>query len=207
MTNPLLWRYATKTFDSTKKLSPAQLETVTESLRLAPSSYGLQPWKFLVITDPALRATLKGHSWNQAQITDASHLVVLLAKDDMDEAYIAKYIDEIATTRGVAKETLETFFGMMKGGILGMPAEQKKIWMDKQVYIAMGQCMAVCAEEGIDTCPMEGFDKAKYDEILNLKGTGFHTVLVLPVGFRAESDVYAKAAKVRKSKAEVIEMR
>lgn len=207
MQNPLQWRYATKKFDPTKKLTPDQLKTVTESLRLAPSSYGLQPWKFLVITDAALRETLKAHSWNQAQVTDASHLIVILAKDDMDEAYIGTFIDEIAKARGVAKETLQGYFEMMKGGILGRSNAEKQAWMDKQAYIAMGQCMAVCAYEGIDTCPMEGFDKAKYDEILNLKGSGFHTVLVLPVGFRAADDGYASAAKVRKNAEEVIEVR
>lgn len=205
--NPLLWRYAVKKFDSTKRLTPAQLKTVTDALRLAPSSYGLQPWKFLIITDPKVRETLKAHSWGQGQVTDASHLIVLLAKDDMDEAYIAKYVDEIAAERGVAKQSLQSYFDMMKGGVLRMSAEDKRIWMEKQAYIALGQCMTVCAYEGIDTCPMEGFDAAKYDEVLTLKGTGYHTTVVLPVGFRAKDDDFASAAKVRKSEQQVFEVR
>lgn len=194
----LLRRYATKKFDAAKKVSDADLQELLESLRYSPSSYGLQPWHFLVVTDADVRAQLRPHSWNQPQITDASHLIVLCAKTDMDGAYIERYVEKIMADRSLGEEDVAGYKGMMLTNVLeGKSDEARRQWMEKQVYIALGFLMSACMSKRIDSCPIEGFDRDAYDGILNLRSRGFEPVVLCPVGYRADDDGYATLPKVR----------
>lgn len=204
----LTWRYATKVFDPARTIPAATWTAIEQSLVLTPSSYGLQPWKFLAITDPALRARLRAVSWNQAQVTDCSHHVVFLARTGMTPADIQKLIDRTVAVRGVPAAALDGYKGMMiKDIVEGPRGKVAKEWASRQCYIALGQLMTACALLGIDACPMEGLDPAKYDEILGLAGTGWTTAVACPVGYRAAGDKYASLAKVRYPVEQVIERR
>lgn len=193
----LNWRYATKAFDPTQKLSAEQWVEVSEALRLSPSSYGLQPYKFVVVANPELRAKLLPHSYNQAQVTDASHLIVLCRLATIDAAYVEKFVALMAQTRGVDPSTLDGYKSMMLGFVAGLNEEQKAVWMDKQVYLALGNFLTSCAVLGIDATPMEGFVPAKYDEVLDLPAKGLHATVICPIGVRSATDTYAAAKKVR----------
>ncbi len=201
----LHWRHATKKFDAQKKVSDADVSAVLEAARLAPSSYGLQPWKFLVITDPVIRAALREKAWNQDQVTDASHLIVLCAKIKLDEKDVEHYIKAIADTRGLPVDALAGFNDMMLGSIGRQSADQMKTWNQKQVYIALGMLLAACAEKQIDSCPMEGFDAAGFDELLGLTKDNLTATVLCPIGYRAADEVAPK--KVRFCAEEVIERR
>ncbi len=200
----LNWRYATKQFDLRRKISPAHWATLETALQLSPSSAGLQPWKFLVIDDPAVRAKLQASSYGQAQIVDASHLVVFAARTDMTAADVDKLIDATAKVRGVTAEALAQFRGMLMGGIIeSRPEPARAAWASRQAYIAIGTLLTSAALLGIDACPMEGIVPAQYDEILGLKGYTSHAVVTL--GYRAATDAYAALPKVRFAKDEVIQ--
>jgi len=200
----LEWRYATKAFD-TRKLPEATWAALEESLRLTPSSFGLQPWKFLVVTDPAVRAKLRPVSWNQSQVTDASHLVVFARRTEMTEADVDEFFRQIVTERQADAAALEPYRQMMIGGVVkGKDAAGQKEWAARQLYIALGQLMAAAAALAVDTCALEGIDPAAYTEILGLKGTGYEVVVACAVGYRSPADKYAGAKKVRFPKARVI---
>lgn len=206
------WRYATKKFDTTKKIPSETWKQIEEALVLAPSSYGLQPWKFLVIDNPATRAKLREVSWNQPQITDASHLVVLCRRANLDEAYVDRYIARIAHVRGIPAEALAGFRGMMVGSIsnpAGIPGGSMDTYTRSQTYIALGFGLATAALLGVDACPMEGFNPAQYDEILGLSAEGLRATVVATFGYRSPEDDVAptNAAKVRYAHADVIEHR
>lgn len=194
----LSWRYATKKFDASRSI-PAEIWAALEhSLVLTPSSYGLQPWKFLVITDPALKAKLRPVSWGQAQVEDCSHLVVFLVKETIAEADIDQYMGRMAEVRQQTVESLAGFKQMLMSDLVN--GERAKIigeWAARQVYIALGNFMTCAALLGVDTCPMEGLEPAKYDQILELAGSGYRTLCACPAGYRAEDDKYATLAKVR----------
>jgi nitroreductase len=209
MNNPVLealqWRYAAKSFDSQKKIAPEIWESLEESLILTPSSYGLQPWKFLIIQDSALREKLRAASWNQRQVTECSHYVVFTAKNTMDEAYVDHYMNTIAKTRSVPVESLAGF----KKGILadvgsGPRSKIVKEWMARQCYIALGNFMTAAALLRVDTCPMEGLDPAKYDEILGLEQTPYRTIVACAAGYRNPQDALGTAKKVRFPAAEML---
>lgn len=201
----LQWRYATKKFDASKKIDEATWKTLEESLILTPSSYGLQPWKFLVVTDLEVRKKLTAVSWGQKQVEDCSHLVVIAVKEKMDEDYINHFIDTVSHARGVPSSTLEGYRKMMIGDIVMGPRSKMAFeWAARQAYIALGNFMTSCAVLGVDTCPMEGIDPLKYDEILGLTESGFRTVVACPAGVRADDDQYAKASKVRFDNSELI---
>jgi nitroreductase len=193
----LRWRYATKKFD-TRRLPEATWRALVDSLVQAPSSYGLQPWRFLVVEDPAVRARLREHSWNQGQVTDASHLVVFLRRVATTEADIDRHVARICQVRGVAPDKVEPYRQLMVANVAkGMTPEVQREWAARQLYIALGQFMAAAAVLGVDTCPLEGISPGKYDEILGLRGSGFETVVACVAGTRAADDAYAGAAKVR----------
>ena len=200
----LQWRYATKKFDPTKKLSQAQLDSVIESLRLSVSSYGLQPWKFIVVTNPQVRAQLRAVAWNQSQITDASALIVLAVQKTVDVAYVDRFVAEVARTRNIPVDALKGYADMMKGSISGRTPEQVKEWSSRQVYVALGTAITAAASLGIDACPMAGFDAVKFDEILGLGALGLESRVLMPVGFRATDDDMAKATKVRFAREQVV---
>jgi nitroreductase len=204
----LNWRYATKKFDPTKKISATDWALLEEALILTASSYGLQPWKFVVVTDPALKTKLRPASWNQSQVEDCSHLVVFTAKQDITEADLDRFIARTAEVRGTSVESLAGYKGYMLGDLVN-GARHAIIgeWAARQTYIAMGNLLTSAALLGIDACPFEGIEPAKYDDILGLKGSGFATVAACPLGYRAADDKYASAPKVRFAAKDVIDHR
>ncbi|MBM3982863.1 MAG: NAD(P)H-dependent oxidoreductase [Planctomycetes bacterium] len=193
----LKWRYATKKFDSTKKIDPALWAQVEQGAILSPSSYGIQPWKFVVVTDPDVRKKLHPVSYNQPQILDASHLVVFAAMNPPTHAHIEAYVARTAEVRGATVESLDGFKQMMLGSVGKLDAEKAYRWATKQTYIALGTFLATAAMVGVDACPMEGFQNDKYDEILGLKEKGLAAVVLATAGYRAADDKYASATKVR----------
>jgi nitroreductase len=200
----LNWRYAVKTFDANRKLSAEQFDALLESLRLAASSFGLQPWKFVVVDDPALRAQVREHSWGQSQTTDASQLIVLCAQRELTADDITRWSAQLTKTRGGDPATHEGYRKMMLGWHKSKTPEQLRDWMARQVYLALGTLLTAAAALGIDACPMEGFDPAKVDEVLGLEKLGLHAVVMCPVGFRSSADKYAGVTKVRYPQDEVI---
>jgi nitroreductase len=202
----LNWRYATKKFDSTKKISDEDLEIIKESLRLAPSSYGLQPLKFLLIENPRIRQQLKEKSFNQSQITDASHLFVICSLTEITEDYIDNHIQNTAKIRSVSIDSISGFGNYVKNQILPLKKEYVAEWNAKQAYIALGQLLHTCATLRIDATPMEGFEKEAYDGILNLKKQGLQSVLVCPIGYRSEEDSNQFLKKVRRSQGSLFEV-
>lgn len=204
----LAWRYATKVFDPARAIPADVWAALERSLVATPSSYGLQPWKFLVITDKSLREKLRAVSWNQSQVTDCSHHVVFLGRTEMREADIQRLIDRTAAERGIPAAALDGYKGMMLKDIVNGPRGTVAAeWAARQCYIALGQFMLACAQLGVDACPMEGLDPVKYDEILGLAGSGYRTVVACPAGYRAAGDKYAALKKVRFPASELIEHR
>lgn len=194
----LNWRYATKKFDSNKKLSKTQLDELLKAVHLSPSSSGLQAYKILVVTDPAIRQKLREAAYGQPQLTDASHIIIFASETNLDAAYVKNYIDHIAKTRQIGRESLDGFEQAINGNINKLTAEQKIEWSHKQTYIALGVLLTAAAEMSIDSCPMEGFSAAKFDELLGLTEKGLTTSVIAAVGFRSEDDDFSKFVKVRK---------
>lgn len=211
-TNTLLvrlkWRYATKKFDAAKKIHSSLWSALEEALVLTPSSYGLQPYRFVVIADPELRRKLRAVSWDQPQVTDASHFVVFARKLAMTDADVERFVGLIAETRGSARGSLQGYYDMMVGDLVKGPRSAWiEEWTARQTYIALGNLLTSAALLGVDACPMEGLDPAKYDEILGLTAKGYGTTNVCALGYRADDDKYAQAKKVRFPNNELIEHR
>jgi nitroreductase len=200
----LNWRYATKRFDPEQTIPAADWKTLEQALVLSPSSFGLQPWKFIVITDRDIRAKLQPVSWNQSQITEASHLVVFAARKNLGTADIDRYVARIAEVRKVTVQSLAAYRGMMENSVVSRPPEAIHQWAARQAYIALGNFLTTAAMLGIDTCPIEGFEPAKYDEILGLGKLGYTAVVVAAAGYRAKNDQYAQYPKVRFAPEDVI---
>jgi nitroreductase len=192
------WRYSPKSFDAEKKIPDETWAAISGSLVLTSSSYGLQPWKFLVIRDPALREKLRAASWNQRQVTECSHYVVFAQRVMVDEAYVDSYLQSMAEAR---QQSLESLAGLKKsimGDIVhGSRSQGVPEWAAKQVYIALGNMMTSAAVLGVDTCPMEGFDPARYDEILGLSETPYRACVACAAGYRNPADPLGTKAKVR----------
>lgn len=200
------WRYATKKFDPTRRIPPAQWEAIEEALRLSPSSFGMQPWKFLVINDPATRATIRTLAWNQAQATDASHLVVLAYKRNFGEREIDAFLPLAAKARKLPPESVQAYRAKVVGLLFAAnPGRHIDVWTSRQVYLALGVLLASAAAMGIDACPMEGFEPAKVDAALGLEARGLASVVLCALGYRAEDDRYALNPKVRFAREEVVE--
>ena len=201
----LNWRYACKKFDPSKKLTEDQLNDLLDSLRLSASSYGIQPWKFVVVKNAEKREQLVGAAYKQRQVADASDLLVLCRPAELDASIIDSYVDDICKTRGQNKEDLEGYRNMMVK-VVEKDEPVKVAWAKNQIYIALGTLMTACAAMKIDSCPMEGFSPKQFDEILELDKLGLKSVLVCPVGFRADDDKYIDVKKVRFSRDEVIKV-
>ena len=201
----LNWRYATKTFDPARKIPAATWKTLEETLVLSPSSFGLQPYRFLVVENPATRDALLPHSWNQRQIVDASHLVVFAARTAMTEAEVDRFLDRVVEVRGIPREALEGYRGMMYGSLLS-PGTESRIphWAALQAYIALGNLMTSSALVGVDTCPIEGFSPAEYDALLSLPEQGYASVVCCALGYRSAEDKYATTPKVRMPSTDLI---
>jgi nitroreductase len=201
----LNWRYATKKFDPTKKISQEQLETIFEVLRLTPTSYGLQPFKFLVVENVEIREKLKEKSWGQSQVTDASHLLVLCAYSDINEIHIDDHIENTSKLRKLELANLTGYGNFIKSTINKLGSLTKQEWNKKQVYIALGLLINACAKLRIDLTPMEGFDAEGVDEILHLKEQNLIATLLCPIGFRSDDDTTQHLKKVRKSHENLVE--
>jgi len=202
----LKWRYAVKKFDPDRKITPELWAALEESLILSPSSFGMQPWKFFVVNNPDVRQQLLSFSFNQAQVVEASHLMVIGLKLNTTEADVDHYISYSAELRQIPAENLEGFGKVIKGFLGRMSPDELKIWAKMQCYIALGQLMTSAAHLGVDACPMEGFIPAKYDEMLGLTEKGYSAAVLCPLGYRASSDPYAGYPKVRYSRDELIEV-
>jgi nitroreductase len=201
----LKWRYATKKFDPARKIPADTWAALEEALILSPSSFGLQPWHFLVVQDPAIRQRLSAATWGQSQPVDCSHFVVFAARKDLTAADVDHFIDRIVEVRGGSPEHLKGYRDIMVGfADQGRAAGRLQEWMARQVYIALGQFMASAALIGVDTCPMEGLEPPKYDEILGLEAKGLTTLCACAAGYRAVFDKYATTPKVRFKASEVV---
>lgn len=192
------WRYATKKFDASKKISTEDLNTLKEAIQMSTSSYGLQPYKVLIIENPEIREQLKPFSWNQTQITEASHLFVFTNFVDVKEEHIDSYMNNMAQTRGLNIEDLKGYSDFMKSKLINLPSDVKSNWTSKQTYLALGNLLNVAAELKIDVTPMEGFEPEKYNEILGLDKLGLNASLVATIGYRHNEDATQHYPKVRK---------
>ncbi len=201
----LRWRYATKRFDANRTIPTETWSALEQALILSPSSFGLQPWKFVVVTDPTLKSQLVAASWGQSQPKDCSHLVVLTVRQGLNHADVDRYLQCSSAITGRPLEALAGYRSVITGFVDTATAKGTvDAWSTRQVYIALGQFMASAAMIGVDTCPLEGIDPAKYDEILGLKGTGYATVVGCAAGYRSSEDGYSKAPKVRFAASELI---
>jgi nitroreductase len=201
----LNWRYATKIFDATRKIPADVWQTLEQSLVLTPTSYGLQPYQFLVVQDAAKRTEMLPHSWGQKQVVDCSHFVVFIARTEMTEADVDKLIQRTTDLRKLPAGALNAYRGMMLGDVVNGP--RGKIaheWATRQAYIGLGNLMTCAAVLGVDACPMEGLVPAEYDKVLNLNGSGYATVVACALGYRSAGDKYASLAKVRYTTTELV---
>jgi nitroreductase len=202
------WRYSPKSFDADKKIPKDSWEALARSLLLTSSSYGLQPWKFVVVEDKSLRETLRAASWNQRQVTECSHYVVLAGRVEVDEAYVEHYIQSVVSARGVAIESLAGLRKSILGDVVhGGRSKIVAEWATRQVYIALGNLLTSAAVLSVDSCPMEGFDPVKYDDILGLKGTPYRSIVACALGYRNPADPLGKMAKVRFPPEEIFDYR
>ena len=202
----LQWRYATKVFDATKKIAPEVWSALEQALILTPTSYGLQPYRFLIVQDPAKRAELLPHSWKQRQVVDCSHYIVFTARTEMKEADVDRLIRRITEVRGMPAAALACYRDMMLSDVVNGPrGKAAHEWAARQAYIALGNAMTAAALLGVDACPMEGINPVEYDRILGLDGSGYKTVVALATGYRAADDKYASLAKVRYPASELIQ--
>ena len=197
------WRYATKKFDASKKISDDDLNTLKEAIRLSSSSYGLQPYKVLIIENPDLREKLKPVAWNQSQITDASQVIVFANETNIGDVQIDNYLKKISKTRGIPLENLSGFGDFMKSKITPLASDLKNIWTSKQTYLALANLMNAAAELKIDVTPMEGFDAAAFNEILGLTEKGLNASVIATIGYRHKDDETQHYKKVRKSNEEL----
>lgn len=196
--NQMNWRYACKKFDTTKKIREADWNVLLESLRLTASSYGLQPWKFIVVQSPETRQQLLPASYNQSPTVEASHFVVLTYKEKLDVEHIERFVDQNAKVRGVDVASLVKFRDMMVRDLVHGPrSETINWWAQRQTYIAMGSMLTTAALMEIDTLPMEGINQAEFDKILKLEGTGYKTIAAIACGYRSADDKYQFIKKVR----------
>lgn len=200
----LAWRAAVKVYDSTKKISTEELEAILEAGRLAPSWYGLQPWKFVVVEASDIREKLSGAAWQQPQITTASHLIILARRLDVDERMVDQLVQATATATNTPIDQLSGFRDTLIAFVSGMDDVARAAWATSQVYIPLGTMVAAASTMGIDNSPMGGFDRDAFDEILGLKAQNAASVVILAVGHRSESDEYSKKPKVRFATEEVV---
>ncbi|MCT4561383.1 MAG: NAD(P)H-dependent oxidoreductase [Crocinitomicaceae bacterium] len=200
----LNWRYAAKAYDKNKKVSTDDMETLLEAIRLAPSSYGLQPYQVFVIENESLREKLKAAGYNQGQITDASHLIVFAAKTKIENEFVDQYMELMAKERKVDLSAVSGFGDYIKNSISTFDEARFTAWNSKQTYIALGILLQTAAELRIDATPMEGFSAEQFNEILGLNERGLTTTLVCPIGYRSQDDVNQHLAKVRRSSEELI---
>lgn len=201
----LKWRYATKKFDASKKISRSDLDKLFEGINLSASSYGLQPFKMIHVQNESVRAKLREHSWNQSQVTDASDYIVFAGYSCLPESEIQQLMERMASGSGTKVEDMQGYAGLIRSKVASQEAEAYKHWSAKQAYIALGTALIVAAELGLDTCPMEGLDPKAYDSELGLEDKQLYTHFALAVGYRASDDRNQHFKKVRKPLSEMLE--
>jgi nitroreductase len=202
----LEWRYATKRFDATKKIPADVWQALERALILTPTSYGLQPYRFMVLTDREKRAELLAHSWSQPQVVDCSHYVVFAARTKLGEADVDKWIERLAEVRKVPAASLANYRGMMVGDVVhGSRGKISHEWAVRQAYIALGNLMTCAAVLGVDACPMEGIVPSEYDRMLGLLDSGYATAVACALGYRAQNDKHAALPKARFDAAHLIQ--
>lgn len=200
----LNWRYATKKFDNTKLLPNEKIEILKHTFNLTATSYGLQPLKMVVISNKELQKELRTYSYNQQQVDTASHVLVICIEKEVDEKFIKDYFKREKHIRETPEKIIKPFEEFLVGDFKTKAKEEIEAWAINQAYLALGTLLTVCATEEIDACPMEGFEPEKYDTALNLDARNLKSVLVLPVGYRAEDDMFSKFKKVRRPLEDVI---
>ena len=193
------WRYATKKFDTTKKVSPEDLETLKKAMSLTATSYGLEPYKIFIIENQHIKNQLVAASWGQQIVADASHLIVFANILDFGSDQMNAYFDNVVATRNVPMEALQGYSNFMQSSINAMPIEKRNSWTAKQTYLAMNNLLNACAELKIDATPMEGIVPEQYNQILGLNDLGLNAVLATPIGYRHTDDATQHYAKVRKA--------
>ena len=194
----LEWRYAVKRFDENKRLSEAKINLLKKAFNLTATSYGLQPIKLVVLSDKKVQAGLVEHTYNQPQVGQASHVLILCIEKNVDRRYITSYFERVKQVRGTSDEILDPFKNALVDDFSKKEPAEILAWAKNQVYLAMGNLLTICAMERIDACPMEGFVPEAYDRVLDLTSRGLTSVLVLPVGYRAEDDMFSEFKKVRR---------
>lgn len=200
----LEWRYAVKKFNEEALLSEQQLDAVKKAFNLSASSYGLQPYKLVMLQNKALQERLLPHSYNQKQVVQAAAVLVFCIRKDIDSSYIDGYFGLIASARGQSPESLDGYKNFMKSTLVGKTPAEMSLWATNQVYLNMGTLLTACAAMEIDSCPMEGFSPAGYNQVLELDKMGLEAVLVMPIGIRASDDSVAILKKVRKPLEEAV---
>ncbi len=202
----LKWRYATKKFDSSKKISSENLEKLKEAIQLSVSSYGLQLYKVIIVENSTLREKLKSVSWGQDQITEASHLVVFCNYTNVKDKHVDNFLNKTAKTQDMEIKNLSVYGDFMKGKINEMTKSESFNWTSRQTYLALGNLLSACAELKIDSCPMEGFEAEKYNDILGLSEQGLNAAVIATIGYRSNEDHTQNRPKVRKSLNELFEV-
>ena len=194
----LKWRYAVKKFDTERMLSSKQVDMVKKAFNLTATSYGLQPITMVIVANKELQNQLVPHSFDQKQVAQASHVLVICIENEVDGDYISSYFRQVKRVRGVSNEILDPFKDALIDDFSKKDIQEIKDWSKNQAYLALGNLLTVCAMEKIDACPMEGFVPEAYDDLLELEKKGLTSVLVLPIGYRSKDDVFATFKKVRK---------
>ena len=199
----LNWRYATKKFDSEKKINQKEFEDIIEALRLSPSSYGLQPWKFIIVNNKDMRDKIRVAAYDQPQITDASQIIIFANKKNIDDKLVDDYMQFVSKEKDIDVNNLQGFKGMINGSFSGKTNEELRAWATFQLYLSVGSLLTSCAVLEIDACPMEGFDKSKVDEILGLEALNLESRVIVALGYRSSDDKSATAKKIRFPKEDV----
>ena len=203
--NDLNWRYAAKLMNG-KSISDEQLNMVLNAINLSASSYGLQPYKVMVVSKPETKLKLQEAAYGQLQVGSSSHVLIFTVPLKITESYIQNYISLVAEERQIPEGFLDDFKKTLETTIVALPTDVQQAWATKQAYIGLGTALVAAAEQKIDSCPMEGFDALKFDKILNLEEKGFKSVVMLVLGYRSETDNYANFKKVRKTMEDMFEM-
>jgi nitroreductase len=193
------WRYATKKFDATKKITAEDLNTIKEAIRLSSSSFGLQPYKIFIIENPEIRAQIKTAAWGQAQVVDASHLFIFASKTNIGDAEVDEYVNNTSIIREIPVESLKGYANFLKGYIKPLTEDDKNVWTAKQTYLALANLLNVAAELKIDVTPMEGFLPEKVNKLVGIADLGYTASLIATVGYRHDEDATQHDKKVRKS--------
>ncbi|WP_435138598.1 NAD(P)H-dependent oxidoreductase [Formosa sp. A9] len=200
----LKWRYATKKFDATRVIDDSKIQILKQAFNLTATSYGLQPVKLIILKNKIMQEQLVEFSMNQQQIKQASHVLIFCIETAIDKVFVENYFSRVETLRNTPKEVLLPFKEFLVDDFEKMEQSKIEDWATKQAYLTMGNLLTVCAIEGIDACPMEGFEPQKYDEFLQLADRGLKSVLVLPIGYRATDDLFSALKKVRKPIADAV---